>query len=86
MSEQPTSVACADDSEAPAVLELRGVSTNNLPRQTILEKEVTPKFFRSWTSVALAGGDYKIFGEVIAWRATLWSGDQMLSEQKSFLW
>jgi hypothetical protein len=67
-------------------LELRGVGAGSLPKQTILEKEVAPKFFRSWTSLTLGGDDYKNFGDVIAWRATLWSGDQKLGEQKSFLW
>jgi len=42
--------------------------------------------FRSWTALPLAGNDYQRFGRVVAWRATLWNGDQLLSEQKSFLW
>jgi len=67
-------------------VELRGVGANNLPRQITLEQEVTPKFFRRWTSLALSGADYKNFGAVVAWRVTLWSGAQMLGEQKSFLW
>jgi hypothetical protein len=67
-------------------VELRGVGANNLPRQITLEQEVTPKFFRRWTSLALSGADYKNFGAIVAWRVTLWSGDQMLGEQKSFLW
>jgi hypothetical protein len=29
---------------------------------------------------------YRQFGELIAWRATLWDDDKLLSEQKSFLW
>src|SRR5277367_881589 len=66
--------------------ELRGVGAGGLPKQTILETEVTPKFFRSWTSLPLAGADYKNFGELVAWRVTLWNGDQMIGEQKSFLW
>jgi hypothetical protein len=67
-------------------VELRGVDTNNLPRQITLEQEVTPKFFRHWTSLKLEGADYKNFGAITCWRVTLWSGDQMLGEQKSFLW
>ena len=67
-------------------VELRSVGTNNLPCQTTLEREVTPKFFRHWTSLKLEGADYKSLGAIICWRATLWSGDQMLGEQKSFLW
>jgi len=67
-------------------VELRGYDTNSLPRQTVLEQIVTPHFFRHWTSLTLGGDDYKNFGEAVAWRATLWSGDRMIGEQKSFLW
>jgi hypothetical protein len=66
--------------------ELRGIGENNLPRQAILEKEASTGFFHRWTSLTLDGADYKNLGTLVAWRVTLWSGDQMLSEQKSFLW
>ena len=67
-------------------VELRGIGASGLPRQTTLEQSVTPGFFRRWTSLTLGGADYKNSGELVAWRATLWSDDQLLSEQKSFLW
>ncbi len=67
-------------------LELRGIGTNSLPHQTTLEQEAKPALFRRWTSLELGGEDYKNFGEVVAWRATVWAGDQMIGEQKSFLW
>jgi hypothetical protein len=67
-------------------VELRGIGSGGLPRQTTLEQSVTPGFFRRWTSLTLGGADYKNFGELVAWRATLWSDDQLLGEQKSFLW
>lgn len=67
-------------------IELRGIGDAGMPRQTTLEQDVTPHFFRHWTSLTLGGNDYKNFGELIAWRATLWSGDRLLGEQKSFLW
>ncbi len=66
--------------------ELRGIGEHSLPRQAILETEVTPKFFRSWTPLTLGGGDLKTFGSLVAWRVTLWNGAQLLGEQKSFLW
>jgi hypothetical protein len=66
-------------------VELRGLQ-GGIPCQTTLKKEVTPGFFRRWTSFTLGGTDYKNIGEVTAWRATLWSGNQLLGEQKSFLW
>ena len=67
-------------------VELRGVGAGGLPRQLTLEQSVTPGFFRRWTSLVLGGADYKNFGELVAWRATLWSDDRLLGEQKSFLW
>ena len=67
-------------------VELRGVGAGGLPRQMTLEQSVTPGFFRRWTSLVLGGADYKNFGSLVAWRATLWSDGRLLGEQKSFLW
>jgi len=66
--------------------ELRGVGERGLPRQTAIEKEVTPAFFRSWASLKLEGDELRNLGSLVAWRVTLWDGDQLLGEQKSFLW
>jgi hypothetical protein len=74
------------DAKLKLRLELRGIGPDNLPRQTTLEQSVEPHFFRHWTSIPLAGDDYKKFGEVVAWRVTLWADDRMLGEQESFLW
>lgn len=67
-------------------LELRGVDTANLPKLKTLEAEVSPGFFSKWTQLTLGGEEYKKFGSVTAWRATLWDGDRLLGEDKSFLW
>lgn len=67
-------------------LELRGIGPDNLPRQTTLEQPVTPHFLRHWTSLLLTGDEYKKFGNVVAWRATLWADDRVIGEQESFLW
>jgi hypothetical protein len=80
------SVSHADAADLKLRLELRGTGPDGLPRQTTLEEKVTPHFFRHWTSLTLGGADLKNFGSVTSWRATLWSGDQQLAEQKSFLW
>jgi hypothetical protein len=74
------------DTKLKLRVELRGGGTNGLPCQTTLEQNVTPGRFHRWTSLTLAGADYKNFGSLVAWRATLWSDDRLLSEQKSFLW
>ena len=68
--------------------ELRGTAQGNQPRQATLEAEFEPRknSMNRWTSLSLAGEDYKNFGEVTAWRVTLWDGEQLVGEQKSFLW
>jgi hypothetical protein len=68
-------------------VELRGIAEGNLPKETIIEETVRQHhWFSHWTSLTLTGDAFKEFGEVTAWRATLWDGDKLLGEQKSFLW
>jgi hypothetical protein len=67
-------------------LELQGIGAGSLPTQITLEQTVTPKLFHHWTSLTLDGTKYKNFGTLVAWRATLWNGDQLIGEQESFLW
>ena len=67
-------------------IELRGIGADGKPTRSMLEEEAPPPLLRRWNFLVLGGADYKNFGELIAWRATLWRGDQLLSEQKSFLW
>lgn len=67
--------------------ELRGIAQGNLPREKTVELELTPaKGTARWDSLVVTGEDYKALGEVTAWRVTLWDGDQLVGEQKSFLW
>ena len=80
------SASHTDDAKLKLRLELRGVGESNLPKLKTLETEVTAGFFSKWTPITLAGQDYREFGSVTAWRATLWEGDHMLGEEKSFLW
>jgi len=68
-------------------VELRGIAEGNFSRQRVLEQSVqNGGWFGHWTSIALTGEQFKEFGEVTAWRVSLWENDQVLSEQKSFLW
>lgn len=67
-------------------VELRGVGAGGMPTEAVLEQTVRPKLFHHWISLTLAGRDYKKLGTLAAWRATLWNGQQKISEQKSFLW
>ena len=76
----------AGEAKLKIQLELRGVSTNSLPKFKTLEAEATTGFLDNWTSLTLTGDEFKSFGGVTAWRATLWDGDRQIAEQKSFLW
>ena len=67
-------------------VELRGAARGEIPSQHTLETEIKASATSRWTSLALLGEDYKKFGEVTAWRVTLWDGEQLVGEQKSFLW
>ncbi|HWX21532.1 MAG TPA: hypothetical protein VN578_16645 [Candidatus Binatia bacterium] len=68
-------------------VEMRGIVEGNLPKQLILEEPAQPGgWFSHWTGLTLTSQQYKTLGEVTAWRVTLWEGEQLLGEQKSFLW
>ena len=67
-------------------LELRGTAKGDLPSQRTLETPVRITGTGHWAKFQLDGEGYKKFGEVTAWRVSLWNGDQLLGEQKSFLW
>jgi len=44
------------------------------------------RWFSTWSAITYAGEDFKKTGEVVAWRVSLWNGEQMMAEQRSFLW
>lgn len=67
-------------------VEMRGVLKNNLQTKTIEAPVKKHGWFNTWSTFELTGEDYKAFGDLIAWRVTLWEGDTMLSSQQSFLW
>jgi hypothetical protein len=68
-------------------VELIGTAKGSLPSHKILEAEVKPSgWFSRWTSLKLTGEEYLEFGDFIAWRVRLYEGDQLLGEQRSFLW
>jgi len=65
-------------------IDIRGSTT---AEPLVLEQIVRRNhWYDRWTSLTLAGESYQKVGEVIAWRATLWEGDKLLAERKSFLW
>jgi hypothetical protein len=67
-------------------VELRGTLADTLPKSKVLEAEIAPGNSGEWTEIKFTGDDYRNFGPIVAWRATLWSGADQVGEQKSFLW
>ena len=68
-------------------VEMRGVARGDFPKHLELEKLVEPRGrFSHWAEIDLVGEEYKSFGQITAWRVTLWEGSQLLGEFKSFLW
>ena len=74
----------ADWSRLRLRMEVRG---GKEAKPLVLEQPLrrNPRYHR-WSSLTLDGASYQKAGELIAWRATLWEGDKMLAQQKSFLW
>ena len=67
-------------------VELRGFRGNKSTTAMIETSERHRGLFSKWSTVVLTGRDFREFGEVTAWRATLWEGNKLLAEQTSFLW
>jgi hypothetical protein len=62
-------------------------SKGDISEPLVLQRPVrAARFFSSWSSLVLGGEEYADFGQLLAWRVTLWQGDQLLAEQRSFLW
>ena len=66
--------------------ELRGVLGNNLHTTTLEIPLTKSSLFGNWTDFKIEGEDFQKFGELAAWRVTLWEGDKQLGAQQSFLW
>jgi hypothetical protein len=66
-------------------VETRGAKAGAKP--IVVEREVDFRgLFTAWAKLPLSREQYLALGGVSAWRATLWDGEQMLDEVKSFLW
>jgi hypothetical protein len=59
---------------------------DNLHTVTMEEPAVKHGWFRTWSEFRIEGAEYKNFGQIVAWRVTLWEGDHQLGELESFLW
>jgi|YelNatPaOPRAMG01_1025707.scaffolds.fasta_scaffold02181_14 hypothetical protein len=67
-------------------VEMRGSADNGAKIYTIEKPLKKETFWGNWTTLYYTGENFKQLGKLLAWRVTLWRGDQLISEQKSFLW
>ena len=67
-------------------VDMRGSNTNEATNVSVEMPVKPPGFFSKWSAVHLKKEDYVRLGELRSWRATLLDGDQVLAEQRSFLW
>ena len=67
-------------------IEMRGAFGNSLRAQTLEGPARKSGWWSNWSKLKLEGEAFRQLGELQAWRATLWEGDQLLAEQCSFLW
>lgn len=68
-------------------VEARGVMSGKSAAAITVEEPVKRgSRFSHWTTIVISAEDYKQLETLTAWRVTLWDGDQLIGEQKSFLW
>ncbi len=67
-------------------VEMRGAQADNIRIETLELPVKKTGWFSRWSSLTLRDDTYKTFGDLIAWRVSLWENDAQLAEQKSFLW
>ncbi len=62
-------------------------TTSTKDRPLVFEQAVAANSrMARWKKIPVVGEDFEKAGELIAWRVTLWDGETLLAEQKSFLW
>jgi hypothetical protein len=68
-------------------VEARGVVRNSVIQSFVWEKPVTRSgWFSQWEKITVPAAHFKQLETLSAWRVTIWDGNQLLGEQKSFLW
>src|SRR5438552_16933935 len=71
----------AEKSSLKLRVEMRG-SKGKALTQAVVEQTVSQAAFSKWIGLTLSGEEYQKFGELAAWRATLWEGVKLISEEK----
>jgi hypothetical protein len=68
-------------------LELIGRVADGVPKTKTIERTLVVKNSRrSWDAIRFEGEEFRAFGQVVAWRVSIWQGEEMLTKKQSFLW
>ena len=72
----------------PLVLRVELKTANRSPSEPlVLEQPIKRgQWGRRWSALTLDGRDFVAAGEVVAWRAEILEGEQVIAKQESFLW
>lgn len=73
------------EDKVQVILELR-TEKRGSTHPIVISGDFQPGFFGRWSALSYEGRAFREAGMVRAWRVTLWDGDRLLGEQKSFLW
>jgi hypothetical protein len=77
--------ATGDDDALTLRVDVRSMHQRT-PKMQSFESAIRPRWRSRWSSVLISGDEYKNLGDLVAWRAVIVSGTNVLAEQKSFLW
>ena len=75
-----------DTGKLKLLVEMRGALSNRVTTARLELPLATGGRFSRWSIVAVPAEEYPKFGELTAWRVTLWNDTNVLADQKSFLW
>ena len=68
-------------------LELLGKVFDGKPKtKTVTRKFKVKNRRRKWDVVKFEGDEFRQFGQIVAWRVSIWQGDEMVAKKQSFLW
>lgn len=68
-------------------LELLGRVSEGVPKTKKVERTLVVKNSRRhWDVIKFEGKEFKDFGQIVAWRVSIWQGKDLLTKKQSFLW
>lgn len=75
-----------DTGKLKLLVEMRGGLSNRVTTARLELPLAKGGRFSRWSTAAVPAADYPKFGELVAWRVTLWNDTNLLADQRSFLW